>query len=39
VHGLVKANIDLDRKILSELACNDTKSFENIVEKVKSVLK
>ncbi|MFA6981623.1 MAG: 50S ribosomal protein L20 [Patescibacteria group bacterium] len=33
--GLKKANIDLNRKILSEMAINDPKAFDMIVEKVK----
>lgn len=34
---LKKANITLDRKILAELAVNQPKAFEAIVETVKSV--
>ena len=36
IHGLKQKNIELDRKILSELAKNHSKIFEKIVEKVKS---
>jgi len=35
---LSKANIDLDRKVLSELAINDKVAFAEIVNKVKTVL-
>ena len=38
IHGLEKANINLDRKLLSELAINDKASFSEIINKVKSVL-
>jgi large subunit ribosomal protein L20 len=38
VHGLNKANISIDRKILSELAINDKAVFMEIVNKVKTVL-
>jgi large subunit ribosomal protein L20 len=33
--GLKKANIDLDRKILAELAVNDPKDFAQIVQMAK----
>ncbi|MDR0555718.1 MAG: 50S ribosomal protein L20 [Holosporaceae bacterium] len=36
--GLGKANISLDRKILSELAVNDKETFKEVVNRVKSVL-
>lgn len=39
IHGLVKAGIDLDRKVLAELAANDASAFENLVVKVKAALK
>jgi|TARA_B100001093_G_scaffold448375_1_gene453908 large subunit ribosomal protein L20 len=32
VNGLNKSNISLDRKILSDLAINDAKTFEKIVK-------
>jgi large subunit ribosomal protein L20 len=32
INGLSKSNILLDRKILSELAINDTSTFEKIVK-------
>lgn len=36
--GLKRANIELDRKILSNLAASDPQTFQSIVEKVKSTL-
>jgi large subunit ribosomal protein L20 len=38
MHGLKKANIELDRKILADLAVTDPAAFDAIVEKVKEVL-
>ena len=38
INGLKKANIDLDRKILADLAMNDPEVFANIVEKAKAAL-
>ena len=38
IHGLVKANIALDRKTLSEMAIHDAASFDAIVEKAKQAL-
>ncbi|MCC6507740.1 MAG: 50S ribosomal protein L20 [Pirellulaceae bacterium] len=38
IHGLIKANIQLDRKQLSEMAINDPAGFTAVVEKVKAVL-
>ena len=35
IAGLKKANISLDRKILSELATNEPKAFEAVVKAVK----
>lgn len=35
INGLKKANIQLDRKILSEIAVSDFASFKSIVEKVR----
>lgn len=35
ISGLKKANISLDRKILSELAVNEPKAFEEIVKAAK----
>ena len=37
--GLKLANIDLDRKILSDIAVKEPNAFKQIVEKVKTVLK
>jgi large subunit ribosomal protein L20 len=36
--GLKKANIDLDRKVLSDMAIHDPAGFKGIVEKVKAQL-
>lgn len=36
ISGLKKANIELNRKMLSELAISDPKAFKAVVEKVKS---
>jgi large subunit ribosomal protein L20 len=36
--GLKAAGIELDRKILAELAVNDESAFKSIVEKAKSAL-
>ena len=38
INGLKKANIDLDRKILADLAMNDPETFSAIVEKAKAAL-
>ncbi len=38
IYGLEKANINIDRKVLSELAINDKAAFAEIVNKVKAVL-
>jgi len=38
IAGLKKAQIDLDRKILAEMAVNDTVAFAKIVEAVKTAL-
>ncbi|TET26104.1 MAG: 50S ribosomal protein L20 [Candidatus Aminicenantes bacterium] len=35
MHGLRKLNIELDRKILAELAVNSPQTFFRIVQKVK----
>lgn len=35
ISGLNKANISLNRKVLSEMAINDPKSFGKVVEAVK----
>ena len=36
--GLKKAKIELNKKMLAEVAINDPEGFEEIVEKVKKVL-
>lgn len=36
MNGLKKANISLNRKALADLACNDFKTFSNLVEQVKN---
>ena len=38
IHGLVKANLGLDRKSLSEMAIHDPAGFDAVVEKVKAAL-
>ena len=38
MHGLKKANIELDRKILAELAVSDPEAFGQLIEKVNEVL-
>jgi len=38
INGLKKANIDLDRKILADLAMNEPEVFAQIVEKAKAAL-
>ena len=38
MNGLKKAGIDLNRKILSEMALNDAPSFNTLVEKAKTAL-
>jgi len=39
VNGLRKANIDINRKMLSELAIHDAKAFTTLCETAKSALK
>jgi len=36
IAGLKKAKIELDRKILADLALSDSRTFKKIVEKAKS---
>jgi large subunit ribosomal protein L20 len=36
--GLKKANIDIDRKVLSDMAIRDPAGFSSIVDKVKAQL-
>ena len=38
INGLKKAGIELDRKVLADIALNDPKNFSAIVEQAKSVL-
>jgi large subunit ribosomal protein L20 len=38
INGLKKAQIELNRKSLSEMAIHDPEAFEAVVEKVKAVL-
>jgi len=38
MHGLKLANIDLDRKILADMAMNDAGSFASLAEKAKTAL-
>ncbi len=38
IAGLIKANIELDRKILSDMAITDPKGFETVVNLVKQAL-
>lgn len=35
INGLKKAGVELDRKVLSELAANDSKAFASVVKSVK----
>ena len=38
IAGLKKANIELDRKILADLAMNDAKAFSELASKAKASL-
>lgn len=38
IHGLKNAGIELDRKILADMAMNDTQAFANIAAKAKQAL-
>jgi large subunit ribosomal protein L20 len=38
INGLKKANIELDRKILADLAMNDAPAFAKVVEAAKAAL-
>lgn len=38
MHGLKKSGIDLNRKMLAELAVSDKEAFAELAEKVKSAL-
>ena len=36
IHGLKKANISLDRKVLAELAVSDSKAFAKVLDAIKA---
>ena len=38
IHGLNKANIELDRKILADMAMNDAAAFTKVVEATKAAI-
>jgi large subunit ribosomal protein L20 len=38
IHGLNKANIEIDRKVLSDLAMNEPESFAKIAEQAKKAI-
>ena len=38
IHGLLKVNIELDRKSLSEMAIHDPEAFDAVVAEVKATL-
>ena len=38
IHGLSKSGINLDRKVLADIAYNDPEAFKSIVKKVQSSL-
>lgn len=38
MHGLKKAGVDINRKMLADLAVNDEKAFAELVNKAKSAL-
>ena len=38
MHGLKKAGIEIDRKVLSDLAINDAAAFTALAEKARSAL-
>ncbi len=39
IHGLNKAGIELDRKILADMAMNDAAAFTKVVEAAKAAIK
>lgn len=39
MHGLKLANIEMDRKILADMAMNDIESFNKLVQSAKSAIK
>ena len=38
IHGLKNANIELDRKILADMAVNDERAFASVVERARAAL-
>lgn len=38
MHGLKLANIEIDRKVLADLAMNERDTFENLADKAKSAI-
>ena len=38
IHGLTKANIELNRKVMSEIAIHEPESFKELVAKSKAAL-
>jgi large subunit ribosomal protein L20 len=38
MNGLKKANVNIDRKVLAQLAVSEPKAFEHIVELAKKAL-
>ena len=38
IHGLKAANIDIDRKVLADLAVNDEDAFKSLADKAKLAL-
>lgn len=38
IHGLAKANVGLDRKILADMAVQDPEAFDVVMEQVKEAL-
>lgn len=38
IRGLIKAKIDLNRKMLAEMAVNDKPAFDKLVEQVKATV-
>lgn len=38
INGLAKANIELDRKVLADMAVHDKPSFERVTEQAKAAL-
>lgn len=37
IHGLKMANINLNRKVLADMAVSDPKAFEGLIEKVRAI--